>query len=37
MKKMEEINNQREMARKLEILKLSHMSEINPHYKLTKD
>jgi hypothetical protein len=25
------------VAKKLEILKLSHMSEINPNYKLTKD
>lgn len=25
------------LARKLDILKLSHMTEVNPDYKLTKD
>lgn len=37
MKKIDSIYDMSHLARKLDILKKSHMTEVNPDYKLTKD
>lgn len=37
MKKIDNIYDMGHLAKKLDFLKMSHMTEVNPDYKLTKD